>query len=566
MTECIRADCLCIWNTIECILVWKFSNRVKWSKKTALLCTVSWVSTRWKWLACFSAVRKWTCSLTVYNIWCNCKDRCCRLWISVCVAVSDLAHKLTEKVYSDFVCSIIVVAVSWELTVDLEVSSNTVFITDNLNLSILNSAKWVNYMWEACDTCSKCTTAVSINKSHLGSFIVILVVHIVNHIKCTYIEVSKPIHHSVILLDNLSIVKVFRSNRSVFRTYLYLCLLINTAVDSVKKTLSKVSTSAEELDFLTGFCCRYAAADWVIIAPYRTHNIIVLILNWACLNRDLRSVLLKALRKSWRIKNCEVWLRWRAHILKCVEETEVVLCNLWTAVDTDTCNFKSSPYRVTWEELVVAFDSCELNHTALHNKVVNKLLCLCLCKCTVLKVTLNINVEECRNSAYAHCSAVLSLDSCEVTKVEPLNSFFSVLSRLWNIKAVDCSHFFHAVKSLDLICDFLSELEVASSHTLTVCFGEVFLLALDKVINTVKSDSSVVAYDSASAVCIRKTCKNLVVTSYLHFRCVDIEYTLVMCLVIFCKDFVKLRAWLITVHLAWLFSHLNAAVRHKCTL
>ena len=57
------------------------------------------------------------------------------------MAVSDLAHKLTEKVYSDFVCSLIVVAVSWELTVDLEVSSNTVFITDNLNLSILNSAE-----------------------------------------------------------------------------------------------------------------------------------------------------------------------------------------------------------------------------------------------------------------------------------------------------------------------------------------------------------------------------------------------------------------------------------------
>ena len=421
-------------------------------------------------------------------------------------------------------------------------------------------------MWEACNTCCKCSSYICIDKSHFCCLIVVLIMHVVNHVKCTNIEVSKPIHHCVILLDNFVIIKVLWCDRCIFRTNLHLCLFINTAVDSVEKALSKVSSCAEELDFLTCLCCGYAAADWVIIAPYRTHHIIVLVLNWACCNWNMRSILLEVLRKSWRIKNCEVWLRWRSHILKCVEETVVVLCNHWTAVNTKTCNFECSPYRVAREELVVRLNSCKLNHTALHNKVVNKFLSLWFCKCTVLKVTLNVDVEECWYTTNAHCSAVLSLDSSKITEVEPLNCLCSVLSRLWNIKAVRKCHFLHIVKSTNLIGDFFTKLEVASSHTLTVCFCKVLFLAFDKTVNTVKSNSSVVTDDSASAVCVGKTCKNLVVTGKLHLRSIDIEYTLVVSLVIFCKDFVEFRAWSVAIHLAWLLSHFNTAVRHKCTL
>ena len=44
--------------------------------------------------------------------------------------------------------------------------------------------------------------------------------------------------------------------------------------------------------------------------------------------------------------------------------------------------------------------------------------------------------------------------------------------------------------------------------------------------------------------------KDLVVTGLLHLWCVDVEYTLVVCLVIFCKDLMESLTWLIAIHSA----------------
>ena len=45
VSKCTWADCLSIRNTIQSQLVWQLSNRVKRCKKSALFCTVRWVST-----------------------------------------------------------------------------------------------------------------------------------------------------------------------------------------------------------------------------------------------------------------------------------------------------------------------------------------------------------------------------------------------------------------------------------------------------------------------------------------------------------------------------------------
>ena len=44
MSKCTWVDCLCIRDSVKCKLVRKLSNRVKRSKKSALLCTVRRVS------------------------------------------------------------------------------------------------------------------------------------------------------------------------------------------------------------------------------------------------------------------------------------------------------------------------------------------------------------------------------------------------------------------------------------------------------------------------------------------------------------------------------------------
>ncbi len=198
--------------------------------------------------------------------------------------------------------------------------------------------------------------------------------------------------------------------------------------------------------------------------------------------------------------------------------------------------------------------------------MVNKLLCLFLCKSSVLKVSLNIDIKECGDTSNTHCSSVLSFDRCKISKVQPLECFLCILSRLGNIKAIDLSHFFHLLQSTDLICNLLTKLEVITSHTLTVACCEVFLFTCDQIINSVKSNSSVITYDTSTSVSIRKSCKDLVVTCSLHLRCVDIEYTLVVCFeLIVVENIFDLVAYMVSVSLTCLLCHFNSAVWHEST-
>src|SRR5699024_11416957 len=148
-----------------------------------------------------------------------------------------------------------------------------------------------------CDTCSKCTSYICIDKRHLSSLIVVLIMHVVDHVQCINIQLGQPLHHLVIFLHNLVIVKVLGCDRSVQRRYLLFCLLVNTAVDRVQKAFCKVRTCSEELDLLTCLCCGYTATDRIVVAPYRTHHIIILILNGACLNRNISCIFLEVLRQ-----------------------------------------------------------------------------------------------------------------------------------------------------------------------------------------------------------------------------------------------------------------------------
>ena len=153
-------------------------------------------------------------------------------------------------------------------------------------------------MRESSDTCSECTSYVCIDQSHLCCFIVVFVVHVVNHVQCIYIQFRQPFHHLVIFVHYFIIVKVLGSDRLVLWSYLLFCLLVNTTVDCIKKAFCKVCTSAEELHLFTCLCSRYTAADAVVIAPYRTHNIIVLVLDGTCCNRDVCCIFLEVLRQS----------------------------------------------------------------------------------------------------------------------------------------------------------------------------------------------------------------------------------------------------------------------------
>ena len=390
--------------------------------------------------------------------------------------------------------------------------------------------------------------------------------HVLNQVQNVYVDACEPVHHTIVLRHHLIIIEVLGSDRTVLRTYLLLALLIDTAVDCVEKALCKVCTSAEELHLLTGLCCRYAAADGVVVAPYRTHDIIVLVLDGGSANRNLCSVLLEVLRKSLRVKNRKVWLWSRAHVLEGVQETVVTLRNHGSAILAHTTDLKGSPNRVTGEELVVGRDTCELDHTKLHNEVVDELLCLLLGKCTFLKITLDIDIKECRYTTNGHRSTVLGLDRCEVTEVEPLNGFLRVLCRYGNVITVALCHLLHLLEGTHLIGDLLSLTDDVIGHGSVTGVGIISHLLLDQEIDTVERHSSVVADDTTTAVGIWKTSENLVMTSLHHLRCVRIENALVVGLVVLGEDLVKLRIRCVTIGGAGLLCHLDTTVWHECSL
>ena len=481
------------------------------------------------------------------------------------MALLQLLEEGAEQPYGDIISTVVVVAVAGEVTLDLEVSNDTVFVTNALNLCILDSGQGIYNVREACDTSCECTSYVGIDKSHLGSLVVVLIVHVVDKVQSVYIDGSEPCHHSVVLLHNLIIIKVLRCDRSVSRTYLSLSLSVDTAVDSVHQALSEVCTSAEELHFLTGLCCGYAAADGVIVAPNRTHNVIVLVLNRGGTNGDSCCIALEVIRQLVAVQNCHVRLRGRAHVLEGVQETEVVLGNHGTAVLTLTADGQCSPYRVAGEQLVVGRNTSELNHSELEYEVVDELLSLSLSQSAVVDVTLDIDIEECRDTADGHCSAVLGLDSSQIAEVCPLNSLACVCSRLGDIAAAG-THNLHLLECADLVSQLFTLTDNGISHLTVAAVSKVVLLCFYKSVDTVEGDTSVVAYDTAAAVCIRKTGDDLVLSYSAHLGSVSVEYALVVSLVIFCEDLVQLRIRCVTVSCASLFSHLDAAVGHECSL
>ena len=173
----------------------------------------------------------------------------------------NLIKECTKKPYTNLIGTLIIVTVTWEVSLCLKSYYNTIFITNCLNFCVLNCTQRVNYMRESCNTGCECTAYIGINKSHLSSFVVIFIMHILNQVQNIYIQTCQPVKHAVITFHNLIIVKVFGRNRFVGRSDLIKFFFIHTTIDCVQQRFCKVCSCSEELHFLTCLCSRYTTAD-----------------------------------------------------------------------------------------------------------------------------------------------------------------------------------------------------------------------------------------------------------------------------------------------------------------
>ena len=349
--------------------------------------------------------------------------------MTIGVACLDLREEGLEHPFRDLVRTVVVVAIAREVALDLVVHDDAV-VVDRLYLRILDRGQRVDDVREARDARCERAAHIRVDECHLRRFVVILVVHVLDDVQRVHVDMREPVHHALVLDDDVVVLEVLRADRAVGRADLHAALLVHTAVDCVEETLCKVRTRTEELHLLARLRRRHTAADGVVIAPLRLHHIVILVLNRARTDGDPRRVVLELLRQFRGVEHGEVRLGGGAHVLERVEETEIVLRDHVAAVHADARHLKRRPDRVAREQLVVGRDARELHHAELQHDLVDQLLRLLLGECAVFKVAPDIDVEEGRDAPDAHRRAVLRLDRREVAEVEPLHRLARVLCGL----------------------------------------------------------------------------------------------------------------------------------------
>jgi len=566
VSERARTDGLRVGDAVECILVGQLSQRVERSQQAVLLSAIRWVGTRRERGTGLTAVRHVARVLTIDHIGSDGQDRRCRLGVAIGVMFLHHADESLEQPHCDAVGTVVVVAVAGEVALGLELQGEARLVADDVDLGIFDSRDGVNDMREAGNTRGEGAAHIGVDESHLLSLVEVFVVHVVDEVQRLDIDSGQPLHHIHEAGHELIVGHHVALDRTVGGAHLLTCLAVHATTDGVGEALGEVGTCTEELHLLTRLSSAHAAADAVVIAPDRPHDIIVLVLDRAGLHRDVGSIALESLGQTAAVEHGEVRLgRW-SHVLQCVEEAEVVLCHHVAAVLSDACHLERSPYRVAGEELVVRRDTGKLHHAELHHQVVDELLCIILSQRTLVEVACDVDVEEGRDAAHRHGSTVLCLHGSQVTEVEPLYSLAGIGSRFGDVEAILCCHLLEALECLDLHGDLLAQADDLVDHLALAHSGEVFLLLLNETVDTVEGYTTVVTHDAATAVGVGQTSEDMVVTHMLHLRRVSVEDTVVVRLDIFMEDFVDLFGRLIAIGGAGLLSHLDAAVGHEGAL
>ena len=208
------------------------------------------------------------------------------------------SEECLEQPYSYFVSTFIVVAVAREVALGLELEWETSLVADDVDLSVLDGADRVNDVAEACDTGSEGAAHISVDECHLRSLVEVLVVHIVDDVQGLHVDTGEPVHHVHEARHELVVCQHVALDRTELRTALLTGLGVYTAGDSVCETLCEIGASTEELHLLACLSCADTTADAVVVAPYRTHHVVVLVLYRAGLNGNHSSVLLEVHRQT----------------------------------------------------------------------------------------------------------------------------------------------------------------------------------------------------------------------------------------------------------------------------
>ena len=566
VAKSIGGDGLGVGDAVKSVFIRKLGDGVKGSKQAVLLSPIGGVGTRGKWFSGFAPIRKGTGGFAVNDVGSDGENRGGRLRIAIGVTLFELAHEGLQHVDGDLVGPVIVVAVTGEVTFDFEVGGDALFVADGFDFGIFDSREGVDDVREASDASGEGAADVGVDKSHLSGLIVILVVHVLDEVEGIDVDAGEPIHHEVKFVKDFVVIEIFSGNRGVFRSDLLEGFLVLAAVYRVKEALCEVGPSAEELHFFASLSRGDAAADGIIIGPDRAHDIVVLILDGRSRDGNLGRVLFEVFGQAGAPKNGEVRLGGGTHVLEGVEEAVIGLGHHAPAVLSHASDFQGRPDGVAREEGVIGRNTGEFDHAELHDEVVYELLSAFLSEDAGSEVAVDIDIKEGRDTANAHGGAVLGLDGSEIAEVEPLDSFFGVISGLGDVEAIGGGHFLHAMERANLLRELFAEADDVISHRAVAAIGFVFFFPSDELVDAVKSNAAIVADDSAAAIGVGKTGEDLVVAALHHLRGVGIEDAVVVGLLVEMEGFMDFRIDIIAIGGAGGFGHLDAAIGHESSL
>ncbi len=148
------------------------------------------------------------------------------------------------------------------------------------------------------------------------------------------------------------------------------------------------------------------------------------------------------------------------------------------------------------------------------------------------EVALDINIEEGRISAYRHCRAVLVLDGGKIAEVKRLYRLLCRFGGSGNIAAVNFGKFFKRFKRFNLLGKLFPVAYFIRRHIAVFQKLVLFFLLYQKI-NAVKRNPAIVAYNSAPAVSVGQTGKDMSAAGGTHFRRVRVVNAVVMRFTVF---------------------------------
>ena len=336
-------------------------------------------------------------------------------------------------------------------------------------------------------------------------------------------------------------------------------VLATAAVDGQQQRLGQIGARAEELDLLADRLIRHAACDTVIVAvAHLAHEVVVLVLDRAGVDRDLGAELLEALGQLGTPQHGDVGLGRRTEVIEGLEEAERGLGNLNAAVVEASADCLGHPRGIAREDVVVRLHAQMANHAELDYELVDKLLRERLVDVVVSQIVLYIYIEERRYVTQRHGGSVLLLHGGQISHVYPLHGLLSRIGGTTEIEAVILAHNLHILQGLDLLGHLLAQTDAVLGHGPRQR-AKILLLGLDQTIGAIEGQTTIVADDTAAGIVVGQTRKESQRAERTDLLGVYVEHAVVVGLAVVGEDILNAVVDLHAVLAARLGHHVDAA-------